>query len=190
MSTHLTQSHDLQFNVAGLLKESVGGARSSNLYVPISELDQLDESFDVTGPLQGSVRLLKTADTVFVRFQGDTTVRLACSRCLDPFDSEIDVVFEEEFHPSVDINTGRIHEDVGDDKALIIDEHHIIDLSEVVRQTIILALPITPLCQNNCAGLCPICGNNRNLVACDCNDTSTDSRWDALSALLETRDDE
>ncbi|MCP4168720.1 MAG: DUF177 domain-containing protein [Chloroflexi bacterium] len=190
MSTNSIRLQALQFSVAGLLKGPMGKTRTYELRLPISQVDQLDESFDVTGPLSGAVRFLRTGETVFTEVDASVQVHLECSRCLQAFDTEIDFEIKEEFHPSVDIGTGRVVTDLGDDDALIIDEQHVLDLSEVVRQAIILALPITPTCQDDCKGLCPTCGTNRNTKTCDCVDEVIDPRWDALSMLLELQDDE
>ena len=188
VSTESIQLQDLQFNVAGLLKGPVGEKREYDLRVPVSQLDQLDESFDVTGPFVGAVRFLKSTETVLSELQGELAVHLECSRCLNPFDAQIEIESEEEFRPTVDIATGRVMQDTGDDKALVIDEQHILDLTEIMRQAIILALPATPLCQQDCAGLCPICGSNRNEEQCTCEDVNIDPRWEALSALIEVEE--
>ncbi|HEY54357.1 MAG TPA: DUF177 domain-containing protein [Caldilineae bacterium] len=185
MSTELIHLQDLQYNVAGLLKGPVGNTRSYDFRIPVSQLDQLDESFDVTGPFIGVVRFLKSSETVLVQLHGEVTIGQACSRCLEPFDSIVEVEFEEEFHPSVDIASGRVLQDTGDDAALVIDLHHILDLTELVRQAIIIALPITPLCREDCAGLCLICGANLNTEQCDCQEVDIDPRWEALSALIQ-----
>ena len=190
MLANIVRLQDLQFNVAGLLKGPTGEMRTYEVYVPVSELDQLDEGFDVTGPLQGSAHFIKTADTVLVRMRATTRLDLECARCLEPFEKELSLAVEEEFHPSIDLQTGRTLADTGDDEALVIDEHHILDLSELMRQAIILAQPIVPVCREDCEGLCPICGANRNLESCDCADTDFDTRWAALSALLVRNDDE
>lgn len=185
MSTPLAHLDDLQFNVAGLLKGPVGGVRSYELRAPVSELDRLDESFDVIGPFEGVARLLRTTDTILTRLKGVTHVRLECGRCLEPFAAEVEIEAEEEFRPSLDIVSGRPIKDTGDDAALVIDEHHILDLSELLRQAILLALPLTPLCREDCAGLCPNCGANRNLDHCNCEADAIDARWSSLGALLE-----
>lgn len=189
MSTESIHLQDLQFNVAGLLKGPVGETRLYDFRVPVSQLDQLDESFDVTGPLIGVVRFMKTTDTVFAELQGELDVRLDCARCLLPFDGNIEVDSEEEFRPTIDISSGRVMFDAADDKALVIDDQHILDLSEILRQAIILALPVTPLCQHDCAGLCPICGINRNEEQCSCENTDVDPRWEALSTLIKVEED-
>jgi len=188
VSTESIHLEDLQFNVAGLLKGPVGETREYDFRIPVSQLDQLDESFDVTGPFFGAVRFLKTPETILSELQGELAVNMDCARCLKPFDAKIEVESEEEFHPTVDISSGRVAPDTGEDKALIIDEQHILDLTEIMRQAIILALPITPLCQQDCAGLCPICGVNINEKRCTCEDIDIDPRWDALSALIEVEE--
>jgi uncharacterized protein len=65
----------------------------------------------------------------------------------------------------------------------IIDEHHILDLTEAIRQYALLALPMKPLCQESCAGLCPSCGHNLNQGACNCPPEAGDPRWSELNEL-------
>ena len=184
------QLPDLQFNVSGLLKGPIGGTRSYELPVPVSELDQLDEGFDVSQSLEGSVRLLRTIETVLARLRGAMAVQLECGRCLESYEAELDISVEEEFHPSVDVLTGRPFHDTGDDAALVIDDHHILDMSELVRQAILLELPLHPVCREDCAGLCPVCGVNRNSEPCACAQEATNLRWWGLSALIDLQTDE
>ena len=132
---------------------------------------------------------MKANETVLVTLEGELTVRQECARCLSPYDAVIAVHLQEEFHPSIDIATGRLIPDTGDDDALVIDLQHVLDLTEVVRQSIILALPTTPLCREDCAGLCPICGANRNIETCNCVDAEIDPRWAALDILLHVEED-
>ncbi len=182
MSTHLDS---LQFNVAGLLTGPKGGTRSYELYIPVSELDQLDEGFDVVEPFRGTARFLWTKDHIMVLVQGDTAVAMQCSRCLEPFIQPVHIHIEEAFIPTVDMATGLpIHQDETD-TAVLIDEHHILDLSEIVRQSILLALPLHPLCRPDCKGLCPVCGTNLNYETCNCTVEDIDPRWAALSLLLD-----
>ena len=69
-----------------------------------------------------------------------------------------------------------------------IDEHHILDLTEAVRQYALLALPMKPLCRQDCAGLCPTCGHNLNQGGCGCPPQGPDPRWSGLNKLLLTKD--
>lgn len=189
VSTPLSHLVDLQFNTAGLLKEAIGSTRVFAVTVTVSQLDQIDESFDVTAPFIGTVHFLKTNNSVLTHLSGHTTLKMICARCLEPFEQEFTIEIEEEFLPSIDIATGSVIPHKDDDEALLINEHHILDLTELLRQAIILSLPLTPLCQDDCKGLCPTCGINRNYEVCDCQDEHIDPRWASLSILLKNNQD-
>jgi uncharacterized protein len=68
-----------------------------------------------------------------------------------------------------------------------IDDGREIDLSEAVRQYILLAMPMKPLCREDCAGLCPRCGCNRNIDSCDCSDSGVDPRFAVLAKFYKDR---
>ena len=88
---------------------------------------------------------------------------------------------EEEFHPTIDVTTGVSMEMEPDqDPATLIDEHHTLDLTEVVRQDLWLNLPTSPACQPDCKGLCSHCGQNLNQGSCGCKTQIADVRWAAL----------
>jgi len=176
---------ELQYNVAGLLQEPTGSVRTTDVKVPISQLSQIDESVDVMAPFAGTVRLLNASDSILARIEGDTVLRLTCARCLEPFAHALHIDLEEEFRPRIDIFTGAVLPNVGEDASLIINEYHVLDLSEVLRQAMLLTQPLPPLCRDDCAGLCPTCGVNKNLETCDCHTVEIDSRWAALSALSQ-----
>ena len=72
-----------------------------------------------------------------------------------------------------------------DEAATRIDAHHEIDLTEVVRQNILLAIPPSPICRSKCAGLCPTCGKNWNEGLCDCRRDEIDPRLEKLKQLLD-----
>jgi uncharacterized protein len=101
------------------------------------------------------------------------------------------IELEEEFLPSVPIKDAPVdrvaQEDL--DEALTIDEHHELDLSEVIRQGLWLAAPMDALCRPDCAGICPECGGNRNLGECECSEPAIDPRWAALQVLLSEESD-
>jgi uncharacterized protein len=56
-------------------------------------------------------------------------------------------------------------------------------LEDVLREQVLLSLPARTLCQQDCKGLCPRCGENRNETACSCDDGPSDPRWEALAGL-------
>ncbi len=173
----------MRFNVAQLLKEQSGGTRQHKLHEDISHLDP---EITPLSALDGSIQLIRTADGVLARGALHASVEVACSRCLELFSMPVRFVVEEEFHPMIDITTGAsLPHAERDDAATVIDAHHILDLTEVVRQDILLAMPPFPVCRTQCAGLCPQCGKNWNEGPCDCKDEDTDPRLEKLRELLD-----
>lgn len=171
----------MRFNVAQLLKEPVGSTRNYRL---AEDIQDLGEEIKLTRPIEGAIRLIRTADGVLVSGRFHTEAELTCSRCLESFSSAVSFMLEEEFHPTVDISTGRkLPPADEEDEATLIDDQHILDLSEVLRQDILLALPPRPLCKLDCAGLCSQCGQNLNEGSCTCKEPLDDPRWEALRAL-------
>ena len=83
----------------------------------------------------------------------------------------------------MDINSGTPLEIPEEPDSFIIDEHHILDLKEAIRQNALLAVPMKPLCRADCAGLCQICGKDLNKGNCDCAKDNIDPRWSKLIEL-------
>lgn len=174
----------LTFNVAQLLKNRVGAERQYEILV---QGQPFIEDLSLQKPLKGYVRLIHTADGVLVISKLDTAVELTCDRCLGAFIAPIDFQLEEEFLSKIDIrnDTVRSIEELDNyEEDLLIDEHHILDLREIVRQHLLLALPIHPICKVNCAGLCSQCGKNLNEGSCDC-EPELDPRWAVLSTWAD-----
>lgn len=109
-------------------------------------------------------------------------VELECGRCLDAFLASIEGAVEEEFLPQIDVNTGLPLPLEGDE--LRLSENHILDLNEAMRQDILVRLPLQPLCQTSCPGLCPQCGAVWSRETCGCRPASPESPFQALAELL------
>jgi len=173
----------MQYNVAQLLRGPTGALRRYELEEDVSNLDP---DLEPMSPLKGKVTLLRTSQGVLVTGKLRTVLRSQCRRCLEPCDVQVTLHLEEEFHPSVSIADAPVDPipDEEYDEALVIDEHHILDLSEVIRQGLWLVAPTEALCRPDCAGLCPECGGNRNLGECQCKQVTIDPRWAALQALI------
>ncbi|TAH49942.1 MAG: DUF177 domain-containing protein [Chloroflexota bacterium] len=173
----------MRYNVSQLLKEHVGATRHYQLQEDISELDP---SLKPLTDLVGNVDLIRTNEGILVRADLRTNVELTCSRCLVQFSMPVRFRIDEEFHPTIDILTGaRLPQPDDADEATKIDAHHLLDLSEIVRQDLTLALPLVPLCRNDCKGLCPNCGKNWNEGDCECADVEMDPRFAILKQLLD-----
>ena len=108
-----------------------------------------------------------------------TELELACSRCLEPFRLPIDASFDLRFLPATEMAEHDEREVQEDDFEISYYREDQIDLNELLREQFYLALPMKPLCSDDCKGLCPTCGADLNAGACHCA-PATDSRWDAL----------
>lgn len=193
----------MQFNVAQLLKEPIGAMRRYELVEDISELDPELASL---GPLVGNVELIRIHSGILARANLSTALQVMCNRCLDPIALPVRFTVEESFRPLTEVHTGRYiapeefegEEEDLEDAALIIDEHHVLDLSEVVRQSIWLSLPMYPSCNWMGAGECPNLIRYRREVqatqeqagedvAMD-EEEVVDPRWAALLSLRKQED--
>ena len=173
----------LTFNVAQLLRDTAGAFRNVEA---AAELAQLTPELEGVGEsvLQGPVRLMRTDAGILVYGRLRAQVQIACNLCLEPVSVPLDVTVEEIFTPTIDIITGKSIVPEEEDQALWIDAHHILDLSEVTRQSVLLTVPMSVTCREDCRGLCPNCGQNLNQGQCAC-EPEPDSRWGPLLDLLD-----
>ena len=196
----------MQFNVAQLLKETTGAIRRFEL---VEDIGELDPDLIPLGPLVGEVQLIRIHSGVLVKGNLSTALRVMCNRCLEPIAMPVRFAVEESFRPLTEVYTGRFiapaefegeAEDL-EDAALVIDEHHILDISEVVRQNIWLALPMYPSCNFPRPEECPnVIAYERETkaaaraaegIAVDAPEEEViDPRWSALLALRKQQDDE
>ena len=121
-----------------------------------------------------------------VRVRGNFTVslELTCARCLDPVRMQLSPEFDQ-FYQS---NSGSM---LSGEIALTENETEIgffngdfIEVTDIVREQILLALPMKPMCREDCKGLCPYCGGNRNVRDCGCQDSGSDPR---LAPLIKIK---
>jgi uncharacterized protein len=168
----------VQFNVATLLQEPVGSTREMELEGEVAVPEQ-----DYKSHARGRVRLMRTQRGILLRAQLEVEPTLDCARCLDPFVLPLKLTIDEEFVPLHDPMSGEAVE--ADPEDFRIDAKNHLDLSEAVRQYEQAALPIQPICRDDCAGLCPVCGQNRNVRPCDCIQPEAEPAWSNLSSLAE-----
>jgi uncharacterized protein len=109
-------------------------------------------------------RIAKAGDDYLLRAQLSGELETPCGRCLEPARVPVELPIAVTFVPS---DVGEIPEDDEDPNVVGFTGGEI-DVSDEVRDEIVLALPINPLCAETCRGLCPVCGGNRNQVPCTC----------------------
>ncbi len=148
-------------NVAQLLKEATGSSRHYQLKEVTEEV--------LSPTMMGEITLTRSQGGVLVAAAITTQIEMICSRCLSAVDVKVSFDVEEEFFPTVDVFSGLPLSLPDESGNLSIDENHILDLSEALRQYLLLAIPMKPLCRSDCSGLCPVCGYNLNLGACSCS---------------------
>lgn len=169
----------MQFNVATLLQEPVGSTR----FATVEDEPVQVPAAGYAGTVTGRVRLMRIQRGVLVHADLVTRPMLECGRCLTPVQVEIRLVIDEEYVPLRDPVTGDAVE--ADPDEFRIDGSNHLDLSEAVRQYEQAALPIQPVCREDCAGLCPVCGQNLNERRCDCEQPDPEGAWAGLAALAE-----
>lgn len=138
----------MQINVSQLLKEAIGSVRNY----------ELSGIADITGDgsgsmVNGKVKLLRTNRSILVRAALRTKVKISCSRCLNLFSYPLELNIEEEYFPVLDAASGASLTLPDEPGCFVIDERHILDLTEAVRQYGLIAIPMKPLCREDCVGI-------------------------------------
>ena len=162
----------LRLNVGFIVAQSAGYSRDFPFAVPQIALppDLLAKNLD------GFTRVTRTPQGILIQANLCATLDLECVRCLNPFPNTLNVNFTELYAFSSRHMT---------ESSLLMPETGIIDLTPVLREYLLLEIPISPLCNTDCKGLCPVCGNNLNEQACDHSIESDDLRLDVLKRLLD-----
>ncbi len=167
----------MQFNVASLLQEPTGATR-------VYDVDEDMQIDGATRRVSGHVRFDRTPRGVLVRADMHGTMDDMCSRCAKPITYPVDMEIAEEYVPTIDIVTGAAVETIeGEEDAYRVDAQHVIDLTDAVRQYWSVALPMAPLCDEECRGLCPVCGEDIASTGHACTGEEVDTRWAALARL-------
>lgn len=166
------------FNVRDL---EVGKAHF-DVAISAGEIDYA-EGLRQTGALEaaGTAELLgNTLGEIRIRGRLKVTMETECDRCLEAARFPIASDFDLFYRPS---DTGPRGEEVAISDAeseVGFYEGGGVDLKEILREYILLAMPMQRVCRENCLGICPVCGQNRNVRACECSEEAVDDRWSAL----------
>jgi DUF177 domain-containing protein len=143
-----------------------------------------DEDFRVVAPVLLAFDIFKQDARFRLVGQVQTTLELPCGRCLEPFTTAVDAAFDLRYQPHTE-NTGEGEREIEeDDLTTAFYEGDEIDLGQLMREQFYLALPMKPLCNETCRGLCPSCGTNLNRGVCACTHEWADPR---LAVLRELR---
>jgi uncharacterized protein len=153
----------MQINIAQLLKSSIGTER-------VYQIDEFIEINDSNVKVKGDIKLIRTDRGILASARIEAEVGIECSRCLEVFHYPVKLKFEEEYFPTIDVVSGLpVETPEEQDGGFTIDRNHVIDLDDAIREYVILATPMKPLCKDDCSGLCPECGENLNKGSCHCH---------------------
>jgi uncharacterized protein len=147
-----------------------------------------EDVFRIVAPVELRLNLHKDKANVRVTGTMTTTVEVDCSRCIDGFNVPIESSFDVQYMPTT---AAPVHPDteVGEEELdTAFYQDGVIDLRQLIREQILLVLPMKPLCRESCAGLCPVCGTNLNTDSCECSQEWEDPRLAPLKALARKSD--
>ena len=133
-------------------------------------------------PVRVDVHLNSTRNGLYAAGEVQTTLSICCSRCLIDFPHQI----REEFHLEYRSRPTELPEEIELDEesvGIVFFDGAEIDLSDQVKQDVLLATPMKPVCTESCKGLCSICGGNLNEVHCDCSPTESPNPFAKLKSL-------
>ena len=133
----------------------------------------------------GDVRLTRTNRGLLVHGRLRTAIAQTCSRCLREIEWPVELQLDEEALPTLDLATGKPVDVDDEPDALRLTDHHELDLEEEVRDGILLAEPIAPLCREDCPGLCIVCGLELASGPHDHPDEDIDPRLEALREFID-----
>jgi uncharacterized protein len=161
----------LRINVGFLLHQSVGYNRKFE----IDETSvQIENDLDVYG-LCGDIRFTRTTQGLYSQSELTANTPLVCVRCLSNFDQELTIGINDLFVYPPQKKT---------DPLLTIPKSGILDLTGIVREYLLLEIPIQPMCGVGCQGLCQVCGKEQSEGQCDHPQSMIDPRFEILHTLL------
>ena len=142
-----------------------------------SEYAKLKTAADVKGKLTRHIAQTDVEGTIRAELE------IECTRCLEKIDKKFEIPFEAAFVAPENYTQAKEAELNAGDLDVSVLEGNEIDLTELVREQILLNLPEQVFCREDCKGLCEKCGANRNLINCNCLENEVDPRWAALKNL-------
>ena len=174
----------MQIEVVSL---SGSGKDFKHQYQP-GELSVEDDRIHLLDP-QPRIRSRIRLDGQRVKLAGKIAghLELQCDRCLKPVDFVVEAKFSREYMTTADYEAQHAVELSENDMNLSVFDGSVIDVDSLVTEELLLAAPDQVLCQQNCQGICPNCGADRNVELCDCETADVDPRWAGLKELVNRK---
>lgn len=154
----------------------------ARVYQP-EELNPVDERVRLIEPAQVTGKVRLAGNDVFVNGHVESRAQVECDRCLQLVELPISADFALEYIPGPEYESSEVAELTEAAMLVAVFDGRAIDVDEVVKEQILLAVPTRMLCRENCKGICPECGTDRNTGDCKCVADDIDPRWAALKNL-------
>ncbi len=154
--------------------------------VPVAELDRDEVAGNASVDIEARAEKGSLSGEYIVDGQSRVTMDLNCSRCLDPFPFANASKFHVRFRPRPEAAGPEDEEiEISGEEELDVEFYgeRNIPLRDLAVEQVQLAIPMKPLCDENCLGLCPKCGANRSRERCSCEEAAGDERWSALQGI-------
>jgi uncharacterized protein len=159
-----------------------GRGTFANSYRP-AELNPVDDRVSLKSEATVSGKLNLAGSELFVNGHVEGEAQVECDRCLKPIDVKVDTDFSLEYITGSDYESSQVAELGEEVMAVSVFDGEAIDVDEIVKEQIVLAIPTRRLCSEECKGLCPECGIDLNSGDCNCKAEQVDPRWAALKDL-------
>ena len=163
-----------------LLRDIAGEGLEVTYKADPSQLQLVEEGIGFEGLIHVKLSISKQQDTVFVTGHTDTLLVLECSLCLKKFPYPLDLGIQAEYLSTGSLGAREEHELKPEELDVIFYSGDTIEFDDLIREQIILAIPMHPLCAPTCRGLCPRCGQDLNIGKCLCAQLEPDPRFSLL----------
>ncbi len=146
------------------------------------------ESLNILTPVRALIKLDRRGAEVIAKGVITANVEMQCSRCLENFTTHIKSRFSAVYYPAKEIDNEEHYELTGDELDTGFYEDDIFDTDELIKEQLLLNVPMKPLCADKCVGLCLKCGADLNEGRCDCEFSEIDPRLAVLKQLLQRKE--
>jgi uncharacterized protein len=137
----------------------------------------------ILSPVEATIRLDRLDKDLVASGALSGMVEQQCARCLSNFEYRITSNFSVVYHPAEILDRHEQHELKSDELDTVFYTGDALETDDLLRDQLLLNLPMKPLCSPECKGFCPVCGADRNMSACNCNTGERDTRFEALKSL-------
>lgn len=145
------------------------------------ELRLVFERGNFVDPVEVELTSRKIGDDFVFTGKARTEVELECSRCLENYQHDLEAKLDFLVRAGIDHFEIEYQDQA---EPLIFPGNQFFSIDSLVKETILLNLPLKPLCSEDCKGLCTVCGVNLNALSCQCKRDDLDPRWEKLKNLL------